>query len=67
MTGSLRRRRDWELEDVKAIPRFPSLHVDIAGPSYMLVEDVASSIVPFNTRSDSGTFKARADSGHVEA
>ena len=50
-------RRDHISTEVgTALPRFPSLHFDLSATAHMFVEDIASSIVPFNTRS--GTLKA---------
>jgi hypothetical protein len=67
MTNNLRRRRrDWALEDPKAIPRFPSLHVDVTGTPYMFIQDIALGIVPFNARSSSGRFRADIRGASIE-
>src|ERR1700733_697962 len=58
MTIRPRRHRDWTLETAKAIPRFPSLQVDIGGTRYMFVEDISLGLLPFDVRSGRSTFKA---------
>ena len=53
-----RLRKNWTLENGRAIPHFPSLHVDIAGLPFMFVEDISLGIVPFNVRRGGSTLRA---------
>jgi hypothetical protein len=50
MASRLQRRRDWIVEEGKALPSFPSLRPDINGYAYMFVQDFSAGIVPYGAR-----------------